>query len=184
MGADRVVSQYRIEQSISDHGQLVRRGSAELLAYPSQMKPSLIKFLLLAVAGWVNREQRAAIEYLREENRGLADKLPGGRRLGFTDHERRRLAVRAKAVRRRTLRGLATIVTPDTLLRWYRQLVAEKYDGSSRRRPGRPRTPGQLAALVVTMAEGELRMGLHADPRRSAEPRAHRGTEHHRPDPR
>ena len=124
-----------------------------MLAYPSRMEPSLIKFLLLAVAGWVNREQQAVIDYLREENRVLAAKLPDGRRLGFTNHERRRLAVRAKAVRRRTLRGLATIVTPDTLLRWYRQLVAEKYDGSARRAPGRPRTPAQLAALVVRMAK-------------------------------
>ena len=103
------------------------------------MEPSLNKFLLVAVAGWVNREQQAVIEYLREENRVLAAKLPSGRRLGSTNHERRRLAVRATAVQRRTLRGLATIVTPDTLLRWYRQLAAEKYDGSARRAPGRPK---------------------------------------------
>jgi len=117
------------------------------------MEPSLIKFLLLAVVGWVNREQQAVIEYLREENRVLTDRLPEGRRLRFTDVERRRLAVRAKAVRRRVLRELATIVTPGTLLRWYRQLIAKKYDGSARRSPGRPKTPAQLAELVVRMAK-------------------------------
>jgi hypothetical protein len=116
------------------------------------MEPSLIKFLLLAVAGWVNREQQAVIEYLREENRVLKGKLPQGRRLRFTDSERRRLAVRAKAIRRKILREIETIVTPDTLLRWYRRLVAKKYDGSARRSPGRPKTPAELAALVVKMA--------------------------------
>jgi len=117
------------------------------------MEPSLIKFLLLAVAGWMNREQEAVIEYLREENRFLRMKLPRGRRIRFTDHDRRRLAVRAEALRRHVLRAVATVVTPDTLLRWYRQLVAKKYDGSARRRPGRPKTPVQLAALVVRMAK-------------------------------
>ena len=90
------------------------------------MEPSLIKFLLLAVAGWVNREQQAVIEYLREENRILKGKVPAGRRIRFTDAERRRLAERAKAIRRRLLREIETIVTPDTLMRWYRQLVANK----------------------------------------------------------
>ena len=63
------------------------------------MEPSLIKFLLVVIAGCVNREQQAVTEYLREENRVLAAKLPGARRLGFTDHEHRRLTVRTKAVR-------------------------------------------------------------------------------------
>jgi len=50
------------------------------------------------------------------------------------------------------LREVATIVTPDTLLRWHRKLISEKYDGSKRRSPGRPRTAAQLTALVVRMA--------------------------------
>jgi transposase InsO family protein len=113
---------------------------------------NLIKFLLLAVAGCVDREQQWVIKYLREENRVLRGKLPEGRRLRFTDSERRRLAVRAKAIRRGLLRDLETIVTPDTLMRWYRKLVAKKYDGSASRSPGRPKTASQLAALVVRMA--------------------------------
>ena len=43
-------------------------------------------------------------------------------------------------------------MTPETLLRWHRQLIAEKYDGSARRLPGRPGTASELAALVVRMA--------------------------------
>jgi len=116
------------------------------------MEPNLIKFLILAVAGWIHREQQAVIEYLREENRVLRGKLPAGRRLRFNDDERRRLAVRAKAIRRKFLREVATIVTPDTLLRWHRRLVAKKYDGSARRGPGRPSTIETIAALVVRFA--------------------------------
>jgi transposase InsO family protein len=116
------------------------------------MEPNLIKFLLLAVAGWVNREQQAVIEYLKEENRVLRGKLPAGRRLRFNDDERRRLAVRAEVLRRKILREVATLVTPDTLLRWYRRLIARKYDGSARRRPGRPPTLEAIAALVVRFA--------------------------------
>jgi hypothetical protein len=43
-------------------------------------------------------------------------------------------------------------VTPDTILRWYRRLVANKYDSSKARRPGRPATKPDIAALVVAMA--------------------------------
>jgi transposase InsO family protein len=50
------------------------------------------------------------------------------------------------------LQGIAGIVTPDTLLRWYRRLVAEKYDGSEHRGPGRPRTRATLAEVVARMA--------------------------------
>jgi putative transposase len=91
------------------------------------------RLLLVAVAGWMNREQQQVIEYLREENRILRAHI-GTRRLRFDDDQRRRLAVRAKALGRRVLAEVATIVTPETLLRWRRKLIAEKYDGSSCRR--------------------------------------------------
>ncbi len=44
------------------------------------------------------------------------------------------------------------IVTPDTLLRWYRRLVARKYDGSKCRKPGRPKTAVEIEQLVLTIA--------------------------------
>ncbi len=53
---------------------------------------------------------------------------------------------------RRRLAAVAGIVTPDTILRWYRTLIAKKYDGSKRRRPGRPSTTSDITALVVRMA--------------------------------
>jgi hypothetical protein len=96
-----------------------------------------LQFLLMLFAGWVNRHQQDVIEYLQAENRALREQL-GGKRLRFTDQQRRRLAVKAKAVGRKRLFELDTLVTPDTLLRWHRQLIARKYDGSETRRPGRP----------------------------------------------
>jgi transposase InsO family protein len=115
------------------------------------MSAVLFRFCVLAVAGWIHRGQQDAIEYLRVENRVLREQL-GGRRMRLTDDQRRTLAVRAKAVGRAGLGAIASIVTPDTLLRWYRTLVAAKYDGLRARGAGRPRTPSTLAGLVVRMA--------------------------------
>ena len=110
-----------------------------------------LQFLMLILAGWVNRHQQAAIEYLQEENRLLREQL-GGKRLRFTDVQRRRLARRAHPIGRRGLVELGTLVTPDTLLRWYRELVARKYDGSKKRGPGRPRIAGEVQRLILEMA--------------------------------
>jgi hypothetical protein len=62
------------------------------------------------------------------------------------------LAVRAKGIGRKVLVELGTIVTPETLLAWHRRLIAQKYDGSKKRGPGRPRKPEELEDLVVRMA--------------------------------
>ena len=104
------------------------------------------------MAGWVNRSQQDVIDYLQAENRILRQHLEG-RRLRLTDAERRGLAVAAKRVGRKGLFGIGPIVTPDTLLRWYRRPVARKYDGSRVRGVGRPKTAGEIERLVVTMAQ-------------------------------
>ncbi len=78
--------------------------------------------------------------------------LNGDRRLRFTNDQRSRLAAKGKRLGRRALRGLRTIVTPDTILRWHRELIAHKYDGSAKRRPGRPRVSNDVRELVVRMA--------------------------------
>jgi transposase InsO family protein len=124
------------------------------------MKPSIapLQFLLLVFSGWVNREQQAIIEYLREENRELRAQL-GGRRPRLSDVQRRRLAVKARALGRKILASVAGIVTPDTVLRWYRELVAKKYDGSKNRAPGRPKTKADIVELVLTMAGENPRWG-------------------------
>ena len=86
----------------------------------------------------MNQHQLQVIDYLREETRVLREQL-NGRRLRFNDDQRRRLAVRGKALKRKLLMEVATIVTPETLLAWHRKLIANKYDGTSQRGPGRPR---------------------------------------------
>ena len=121
--------------------------------------PHALQFLVLTAADWVNRHQDGLIDYLREENRVLREQL-GGRALRLTDTQRRRLAVRGQRLGRRALTQVATIVTPDTILRWYRRLIARKYDGSAARRSrGRPRTPREIVDLVVQMAVENPRWG-------------------------
>jgi transposase InsO family protein len=116
------------------------------------MMENVLQFVFLVFAGWVNRRQQDVIEYLKEENRVLREHL-GERKLRFTSEQRIRLATKAKAVGRKGLMEIAAIVTPDTILRWYRQLIEKKYDGSKGRRTGRPKTKEEFAKLVVKMAK-------------------------------
>ncbi len=107
--------------------------------------------LVIAMAGWMNREQTAAVEYLKEENRVLRELL-GEKRPRLNDDQRRRLAAKGKALGRKLLATCCCIVTPDTILRWHRKLIAKKYDGSASRGPGRPRVAGRTGSLAVRMA--------------------------------
>jgi transposase InsO family protein len=109
-----------------------------------------LRLLLATLAGWINRHQQHVIDYLVEENRALREQLRG-RRVQLTDDQRRRLAAKGHRLGRRVLRQVATIVTPDTLLRWYRRLIAQKWT-SEYRRPGRPGLMKEIAALIVRMA--------------------------------
>jgi putative transposase len=111
-------------------------------------------FLALVSAGiacWLERQAAARIEYLKAENRALRIRL-GRHRMIFTDAERRTLAKLAKEVGRKALSNLDPIVTPATLLRWHRELVAKKWTFLERRHPGRPRTKVDIEQLIVRMA--------------------------------
>ncbi|HEY5759016.1 MAG TPA: hypothetical protein VIU34_24490 [Steroidobacter sp.] len=130
-----------------------------------------LQFLLMLLAGWINRRQLEAIEYLKEENRLLKERL-GGRRLRYTDAERRRLARKAHALERRALSELDTLVTPDTLMRWYRTLVAQKWTYTHRRGTGRPRTIRVIVQLIISMALENRSWGLYENSRRIGELRA------------
>jgi hypothetical protein len=110
---------------------------------------SAFQLLLTVLIGWLARRERQVVVYLIEENRCLRRQL-GGRRLRLTDPDRRRLAARAYRVGRRALREIATIATPDTLLRWHRQLIAGKWTYG---RTGRRSTMLEIRRLVVRMAE-------------------------------
>jgi hypothetical protein len=147
------------------------------------MSVAPLQFLLLVFAGWVNRRQLEIVEYLQEENRVLREQL-GDRRLRFTNAQRRRLATKGKTLGRRTLEQLAGLVTPDTILRWYRELVARKYDGTARRGCRRPGTAASLRRLVVQFATENPRWGYTPDPWRARQPRSRARTKHHQAHPR
>src|SRR5258705_9255178 len=106
--------------------------------------------VLGVLTGWLERREREAIAYLIEENRLLRRQLGTGR-LHPPDDDRRRLAARAYRVGRAALREIATIPTPDTLLRWHRRLIARKWTYA--RQPGRRNVLVEIRRLVVRMAE-------------------------------
>lgn len=109
-----------------------------------------LRFLLVVVAGWVNRRQLEVIDFLREENRILKQHR-GGQRLRLTDGQRCRLAAVGHRLGRHRLHEVATIVTLDTILRWHRQLIARKWT-TERRRVGRPGVLAEIGRLTVRMA--------------------------------
>ena len=107
--------------------------------------------LLAFVTGLVNQELLLRNEYLAAENRILRAHLPS--RLRLSDAERSTLAEIAKRLGRKALKEIARVAKPDTLLAWYRRLVAQKFDGSRRRAyPGRPPVSAEVEALVVRFA--------------------------------
>ena len=117
------------------------------------------RFLLITLAGWMNQHQQHAIAYVVEENRVLREQI-GHRRMRFTDDQRRRLAAKAKILGWKWLSQIATIVTPDTLLAWHRRLVAQKYDSTENRKPGRPHILAEVQALILRIARENREWGI------------------------
>ena len=79
-----------------------------------------VRFILICLAGWINREQQSVIEYLREEIHVLRELL-GSKRMRFSDDQRRRLARRAKEVKFGRLKEITHLATPQSLLAWFRR---------------------------------------------------------------
>jgi len=111
------------------------------------------QLLVVILTGWLNRRQQAVIDFLLTEVLVLKESN-GKRRILLSDEQRRRLAIKGKALGRKALQEIATIVTPDTILRWHRQLVAAKWDYSNRRKakPGRPPVSDEVTQLILRMA--------------------------------
>ena len=107
--------------------------------------------LLAALCGHVNQRQQQIIELQNAQIEALLKKL-GKKRLLLDDNQRRLLAVKGHAIGRKALLDLTTIVTPDTIFRWHRRLVARKYDSSNKRKPGRPRILQEIVDATVWFA--------------------------------
>jgi putative transposase len=118
---------------------------------PLVLDASALRMLLITVTGWLDGRERRMLAYLIEDNRVLRRQV-GRRRLRLTDEDRRKLAARAYRLGRQALRNVATLVTPDTLLRWHRQLIARKrtYPRTGTRRRG---VLAEIRQLVGQMAE-------------------------------
>ena len=111
--------------------------------------------ILAYVTGRVDQELLARNEYLAAENHILKCQLNG--RLRLSDAERAMLGKIGHRLGRKALAEVATVARPDTILAWYRKLIAGKFDGSKARRgPGRPRVTRDVEQLIVRMA-GENR---------------------------
>ena len=117
--------------------------------------PLPLQFLAAWIGVWLGRVLQAQVDYLKAENLLLRENL-GTKPVRLTDAERRRLAMLGKTLGRKGLAAIATIASPETILRWYRELVAKKYDGSQQRRQGRPKTAADIAAIIVKMASENI----------------------------
>jgi putative transposase len=110
------------------------------------------QLLVAILAGWLNRQQQAIIDFQQTEIQILWERL-GKKRIRLSDDQRRRLAVKGKVLGRKLLGEVGSVFTPDTILRWHRQLVAEKWNHAERRsKPGRPPTSPEVVELVLRFA--------------------------------
>ena len=142
------------------------------------------QLFLLILASWINRQQQAVIEYLHTENAVLKEKL-GKKRILLSDDQRRRLAVKGKILGRKKLSQVGTLFTPDTILRWHRQLVAQKWDYSDRKekKPGRPRVRQVIVELALQFAKQNPTRGLRPYQWCIVECRLHHQRHNHRQHP-
>jgi putative transposase len=116
------------------------------------------KKLLANVTGSIDEELRLRNEYLVTQNRILRSKLTG--RIRLKDEERRELASIGKQLGKKALEAIATIVKPETILRWHAKLVARKFDGSSyRQSPGRPPVSTEVVTLILRFARANRSWG-------------------------
>src|SRR5688572_28071247 len=119
--------------------------------------PLPTSFLMVVFAGWLNRQQQAAIDYLKVENQILKSQLKG-QRLRLTDEQRLRLAKKGRAFGRKLLAQVACIVTPATILAWHHRLVALKWT-FRRQAVGRPPLAHEVRALIVQLADNDSNWG-------------------------
>ena len=118
------------------------------------MLPMTLQFIIVMIASAINDRLQRRLDYVEEERRVLQEQLEaatGGKKLSFTADQRRRLATAGKQLTPDERRKCCHLVKPSTILAWFRQLSARKYDSSEARR-GRPPKPQDVRKLVIKLA--------------------------------
>ena len=115
------------------------------------------------LAGWIDRHQQTVTAYQKEEIKVLREML-GGKRLRFTDEQRRRLALKAQALSRNTLKNLGPLVTPDTLCRWIPKVCRREVRQQWTAPTGPPTKTAIHSRLGGAACQGEYRLGIHEAP--------------------
>jgi hypothetical protein len=122
-----------------------------------------LQYIIAMVAYAINEQLARRVEYLLEEVRVLREvytETTGRKRIPFTDEQRRRLAIKGKALTPEEREACCQIVRPSTILSWFRQLAAQKYDSSTQRsKPGRPRKATEIRELVIRLASENIGWG-------------------------
>ena len=99
-----------------------------------RMLPAALQFLIVMIASAINDRLQRKLDYVEEERRILweeVEALTGGKKIPFTAHQRRRLAEAGKLLTPEERRRCCQLVKPATILAWFRQLAARKYDSSA-----------------------------------------------------
>ena len=119
------------------------------------MLPATLQFFVAMLASAMTDRLTRKMAYMHKEVRVLKERLElatGTKRISFTDEQRRRLALKGKALTAKERAACCQIVRPETILAWYRKLCARKYDSSKTRKAGRPRKPDEIRAIVLRFA--------------------------------
>jgi hypothetical protein len=120
-GRSRFVCSLRVVQQLERPIRLLPRRALTVPPDADDIAMTLqpLQFVPAVLSGWLNEHQAHVVDYLREENRLLRQRLRGPR-LRLTDDDRRRLAAKGILLGRKLLAQAATIVTPETILAWHR----------------------------------------------------------------
>jgi putative transposase len=119
------------------------------------MLPVTLQFIVAMIAYAINERMARRVDYLREEVLVLKEALAlatGKPRIELSAEQRRRLALKGKELTAEERRACCQIVRPETILAWFRQLAARKYDSSKARNAGRPRKAADIRELVLELA--------------------------------
>src|SRR5450432_2319166 len=126
------------------------------------MLPSTLQFVIAMIASAINERMQRKLDYTQEEVRVLKELLQlvtGSGRISFTDDQWRGLALAGKELSPDERRKYCQLVKPATILAWFRELGARKYDSSAARMRGRPRKARNIRQLVIEMARANLGWG-------------------------